>query len=347
MDHSLDIVLTAAQGPTRLAESRRVAQHGVLLVSQASQPMNGNAQRHKATSVSPTPVEIAWSLDLEAVAIPSVSIVIPVFNGPELIKACLSALSHTLPRSYNVEIVVVDDASSAETVAAIHHAASLDPRVRIVSNGENVGFIDSCNRGAEASRSDILVLLNSDTVPRPGWLETLLTTFRTQPDAGAVGGKLLFPDGTLQEAGCIVFADGSAANAGRGHPAPDAPLFNFVREVDYCSGAMLATPRDLFRKVGGFDTRYRPGYYEDTDYCFQLRQRGYRVFYQPDSVIVHKEGGSAGTDLSRGMKRYQVNNQQKFVDKWKSVIARHPLPPSDYDLATWTSLLTFRPSWHV
>src|SRR5207253_716882 len=136
--------------------------------------------------------------------------------------------------------------------------------------------------------------------------------FHDYPDAGAVGGKLIFPDGTLQEVGGIVFCDGSAANFGRGDDEIDALLYNFVREVDYCSGALLATRRTLFLDLGGFDTRYSPAYCEDSDYCFNLRENGYRVYYQPESAIIHLEGATAGTDVTRGVKRYQVLNNEKF-----------------------------------
>jgi GT2 family glycosyltransferase len=152
--------------------------------------------------------------------------------------------------------------------------------------------------------------------------------------AGAVGGKLLYPDGILQEAGGIIFSDASGHNFGRYDPQANAPLYNYLREVDYCSGALLATPRPLFKQLGGFDTRYSPAYYEDTDYCFNLWQNGYRVYYQPESVIIHFEGVSSGTDVTLGVKRYQMVNQTKFVEKWGAVLASQPKPPTHLNQAT-------------
>jgi GT2 family glycosyltransferase len=157
-------------------------------------------------------------------------------------------------------------------------------------------------------------------------LRALLRTFREHPDAGAVGGKLLYPDGRLQEAGSSVFSDGSAANFGRDDRVIEAPAYNYLREVDYCSGALLATPRALFAEIGGFDKRYAPGYYEDTDYCFEVRKHGYRVYYQPESVVVHTEGGTGGTDLTSGAKRFQVVNHEKFARKWKDALRAQPKP---------------------
>jgi O-antigen biosynthesis protein len=205
-------------------------------------------------------------------------------------------------------------------------------------NPKNAGFVASCNRGASAATGEIIIFLNNDTLPLPGWLTSLLQTFRDHPDAGAVGGKLVFPDGRLQEAGGVIFADGSGANFGRGDHEVDAPLYNYVREVDYCSGALLATRRSLFEEIGGFDTRYCPAYYEDADYCFAVREKGSRVYYQPDSTIIHLEGATSGTDLSSGVKQYQVVNQAKFVEKWGHMLKRQRPRPGRYTHETWYAL---------
>ena len=102
-------------------------------------------------------------------------------------------------------------------------------------------------------------------------------------------------------------------------------------KVDYCSGAVLATPRDLFVNLGTFDNRYRPAYYEDSDYCFTLRSHGYSVYYQPESVVIHVEGATSGTDLSSGAKKnLKIINRTKFVDKWAHVLREHYSPPDDY-----------------
>jgi O-antigen biosynthesis protein len=148
----------------------------------------------------------------------------------------------------------------------------------------------------------------------------------------------LFVDGTLQEAGGMLFEDGSAANFGRGDPDIDDPIYNFVREVDYCSGALLATRRDVFEQLGRFDSRYAPAYNEDSDYCFSLRQAGYRVYYQPACTIVHIEGVSSGRDLTAGVKQYQVVNKQKFVAKWFEELRQQPQRPSEDDAAAWRAL---------
>ncbi|HEY8292967.1 MAG TPA: glycosyltransferase family 2 protein, partial [Thermomicrobiales bacterium] len=267
------------------------------------------------------------------------SIVVPVHNKAAYTLACLAQLQAVLPAASNAgEIIVVDDASIDDTPGVVGRACAMDPRIRALRNTENQGFLASCNRGASAASGDIVVFLNNDTLPQPGWLRALLMLFRAYPDAGAVGSKLIYPDLTLQEAGGVIFSDGSGCNFGRGDAEIDAPLYNYVREVDYCSGASLATRRDLFTLLGGFDTRFAPAYYEDVDYCFQMRSRGYRVYYQPESVVIHCEGVSSGTDITRGVKSYQVVNQRKFVEKWRDALREQPSPPDEYSAVTWHAL---------
>ena len=210
--------------------------------------------------------------------------------------------------------------------------------MKILRNPENVGFIMSCNRGAEAAQGDILVFLNNDTLPLSGWLSPLLRILRDNPEAGAVGGKLIYQDGTLQEAGGVIFSDGSACNFGKFDKTPNAPLYDFLREVDYCSGALLATRRAVFLELGGFDERFNPAYYEDADYCFSLRARGYRVYYQPESVVIHFEGVSSGTDTNTGVKSYQAVNRRKFIEKWREALRHYYPAPQQYDAASLQTL---------
>jgi GT2 family glycosyltransferase/2-polyprenyl-3-methyl-5-hydroxy-6-metoxy-1,4-benzoquinol methylase len=336
LDQTIDVVMLspADPEPARLAEARRVARTAVATLS-CSPP--AAAQPDFAaigTSLEPE-LTVDWRVDRKATTLPAVSIVIPSFNGGAYLETCLRALAETLPHGFRGEVLVVDDASTDDTPGLLERWAKRDSRLRSLRNPENAGFITSCNRGAGAAIGDILLFLNNDTLPLPGWLPPLLRAFEAFADAGAVGGKLLYPDGRLQEAGGVVFSDGSGANFGRGDVDAEDPLYSYVREVDYCSGAFLATRRALFAELGGFDPHYAPAYYEDTDYCFKLRQNGYRVYYQPESRIIHVEGASCGTDLASGLKHYQVLNRTKFADRWRDVLHRHPAPPGRFDRATW------------
>lgn len=249
---------------------------------------------------------------------PLVSVIIPAHNHVATTVACLQSIADTWFESLLVQIILVDDASTDETAAL----AGLLHGVDVVSNGHNQGFVRSCNRGAAIARGRYICFLNNDTVVRDAWLDELVSLAETDPTIGGVGSKLVYPDGKLQEAGAVIFRDGNGWNYGRmGDPSDSR--YNFVREVDYCSGAALMVRADAFRELRGFDELYAPAYYEDTDLCFGLRSLGYRVMYQPNSVVVHYEGVSSGTDITSGTKRFQEINRSKFVSKWNDVLANH------------------------
>ncbi len=324
VDHSVDVVAVEGANADALAEACRVAATSVI--------------NFRTGAAGEPALEFHWLNELAGRLLPSTSIIIPVFNQWKQTAACLAALRETLPEDFRGEIIVVDDASTDETSEGLARLSVEFKLLRTMRNDTNAGFVDSCHRGTEGATGEFLVFLNNDTVPLAGWLPPLLRTFEIFPNVGAVGGKLLFPDGRLQEAGGIIFRDGSAAHFGRGDANASKSLFNYAREIDYCSGALLATPRALFEELGGFDAAYRPGYYEDTDYCFRLREHGRRVYYQPESQVVHVEGATAGTNHSEGMKRHQEINLLRFRERWQRELAEQPERPVQFDEDAWYML---------
>jgi GT2 family glycosyltransferase len=327
LDSTIDIVVVRTSDRLMLEEARRVANYAVLDLTE----IDGRPS-----------VSIHWIAD-DQCSTTSVSIIIPTHQGGQRLAACLNAVSETLPSSFVGEILVTADGMGRNKLRELTSFARRDDRIVVLTTPQNLGFVSSCNYAAERATGEILVFLNDDTLPLPGWLSPLVSPLEDDSSVGAVGGQLLYPDGTLQEAGGVIFKDGTGANFGRGDYDPGRPLYQFVRRVDYCSGALLATWRSLFRELGGFDTRYCPAYFEDVDFCFQAKAQGLHTIYQPASQIIHLEGGTCGTNAKSGIKRFQEINRAKFVEKWKERLVDQSEPPDRYDLACWYALSTHCP----
>lgn len=256
-------------------------------------------------------------LHFEKVDNPTVSIVIPVYNQIHYTYACLvSILEHTKDVTY--EVIIADDVSTDAT----EHLSEYAEGLVICRNSTNQGFLRNCNNAARSARGKYVMFLNNDTQVTPGWLSSLVNLIEKDPTIGMVGSKLVYPDGRLQEAGGIIWSDGSGWNYGR-LDDPDKPEYNYVKDVDYISGAAILLSNDLWKQIGGFDTRFAPAYCEDSDLAFEVRKAGYRVVYQPLSKVIHFEGVSNGTDVQgSGLKRYQVVNSKKLKEKWADEFAK-------------------------
>ena len=247
---------------------------------------------------------------------PRVSVLISVFNQWPLTYACLRSIlgnTHGIP----YEVVLVDDASSDATAQVLTKVLGITS----VRNAVNRGFLHSCNRGLEHCRGELVLYLNNDTQVTAGWLAALVDTLDKESSIGAVGAKLVHTNGRLQEAGSIIWSDGSVIGYGRGAD-PNESCFNYQRDVDYCSAACLLVRKTLLAQLGGFDSRYAPGYYEDTDLCLGIRSLGFRVVYQPASTVIHHE--NASSSFQDALVR-TATNQKIFVDNWAGLLRRQSL----------------------
>jgi GT2 family glycosyltransferase len=269
----------------------------------------------------------AKHMGLKSSTKPLVSIIIPIYGQIGFTIRCLKSISLNLPKC-TFEIIVIDDASRDHSLAILKFVKG----VKVFKNATNKGFIYSCNFGAKKARGEYLYFLNNDTQVTSGWLDHLIQTFKDFPGTGLVGSKLVYPNGKLQEAGGIIWRDGAAWNFGK-YQDPKEPVFNYAREVDYCSGASIMIPKIIFNMMKGFDPYYSPAYCEDSDLALRLRDRGYRVIYQPLSTVAHFEGITSGKDTNSGIKSYQVTNLQKQYKRWKPRLLNHQANGKDIDLA--------------
>lgn len=252
---------------------------------------------------------------------PEVSVVVSVYGQLDVTLRCILSILQSADKT-QFEILVVDDRSPDRSGAELAAALEGMPGFRVILNETNLGFLRSCNTAAATATAPFLYFLNNDTIVLDGWMDELVRTFRDEPEAGLVGAKLVYPDGRLQEAGGVVWSDGSAANYGR-LDDPQAPAYTYMRDVDYVSGAAILISAKAWQDVGGFSDILAPAYYEDTDVAMKLRAAGWRVLYQPLAVVVHVEGVSSGTDLGTGMKRYQVVNRETFRSAWRETLAAY------------------------
>jgi len=249
---------------------------------------------------------------------PKVSIIITTLNQVELLKKNLASIkSKSTYKNYEIIIVTNNTDPNSEMRKFLE---TVDCSVYIYD--KDYLFADMNNFGASKSSGEFLLFLNDDVeIVSPNWLEAFLS-LALKENVGAVGGKLLYSNGKLQEAGCIVWKNGNAWNYGK-NSNPQDPKFNYVREVDYCSGSCLFVNKKIFEQAGKFDTMYDPAYCEDVDLCFSIRKLGLSVLYQPLASIIHHEGITQGISVEEGIKSYQSVNQKKFFNKWKQVLESH------------------------
>ncbi len=254
---------------------------------------------------------------------PVASVIILVMDEVDRLVSCLESLV-ALPEAPPHEIVVVGNGTPVETLAALAHRESLV----VVPCPVNLGFAGGCNWGARFARGRHLVFLNDDTEVEAGWLQALVDVAQGEPRVGAVGSRLLAADGSLQEAGSVLWRDAGTHQVGRGL-APGSPAYDRVREVDYCSGCGLLVTREAWDAVGGFDERYFPAYHEDVDLCLALRAHGFRTVYAPGARLVHHGGASLPDDLRT---RVAIRNGRRFIAKWGDALRDFDPPPAGGDL---------------
>lgn len=251
-------------------------------------------------------------LVFEKEADPQISIILVLFNQAPLTLLCLQSLLKN--SDVGIQLLIIDNCSSDRTTELLDRIDGAE----IIRNQENIGFLKAVNQGAELASCPYLLLLNNDATIGQKALSNALLRIESCAEIGAVGAKIKLLDGSLQEAGSIIWSDGRCLGYGRGD-LPEAAAYQFSRDVDYCSGAFLLIRTEQFLQMGGFDEDFAPAYYEESDYCVRLKKAGYRVVYEPQSEIIHYE--FASSNGYQGASKLQIQNREKFIEKHAEFLA--------------------------
>lgn len=266
-------------------------------------------------------IDTSIPIEFPEVTDPVVSIVIPVHNNWDYTYRCLKSIrENTGDVAY--EVIIADDQSDDETI----NTQNVIKNIRYLRNDDVLHFVRNCKKAASEAKGRYINFLNNDVVVHPGWLSSLIMVLESDEKAGIVGSKLIYPDGRLQEAGGIIWNDATGWNYGK-LDDPDKSEYNYLKETDYISGASLMVRKELWEQVEGFDEHFAPAYYEDTDLAFRVRASGYKVIYQPLSVITHFEGISHGTNEQAGVKKYQAVNRDKFYKRYSNILENEQEKP--------------------
>jgi GT2 family glycosyltransferase len=213
---------------------------------------------------------------------PRVSVIVPAYGQARYTVECLLSIAAAGAGRQAFEVIVADDASPDDTQELLQDVQNL----RLIRQPENIGFIKNCNSAAAAARGSLIVFLNNDTQVQPGWLDAMVSVFDEEEHVGAVGPRLVFADGHLQDAGGRVRRQVAVELLGL-NGSPTDPRWIYRRDVDYISGACVMIDADVFRELGGFDVALAPAYCEDLELGLRLAERGLRSVYVPDAEVVH------------------------------------------------------------
>jgi len=257
-----------------------------------------------------------------------VSIIIPTRDRVDLLRPCIESIlgsAHAYPG--RLELLIVDNDSAEASTREYFGSLSADSRVRIIAYTGQFNWSGINNAAAHVTRSEVLIFLNNDTVVLSAkWcLELVANAMR--PDVGAVGARLLYGDGTVQHAGVILGVEGAAGHECIGETLASGGYFgrtHLQRSTAAVTGACLATRRELFEKLGGFDDLELKVAFSDIDYCLKVRRAGYRVVYNPLATLYHFESKSRGHELTNAQKKRHRSESDCLQRRWERELRADP-----------------------
>jgi GT2 family glycosyltransferase len=261
------------------------------------------------------PLFARQKLDFSCTEPAAVSVIMVMFNKLDLTLAALDSLRRNFAGP--IELILADSGSTDES----RHVERYVTGAKIIRFSHNVGFLEACNAALGEVSAPVTLYLNNDILLQHNAVASALRRLASAETIGAVGGKIIRTNGALQEAGCIVWRDGSTEGYLR-DADPNIPEANFVREVDFCSGVCIAVKTEVLKQLGGFDPEFKPAYFEETDLCIRIQQAGYKIIYDPAVSIIHQEYSSGDSAIATVM---MAQNSPKFRRKHQQYLrTRYP-----------------------
>jgi GT2 family glycosyltransferase len=262
-------------------------------------------------------------VELPHADVPVASIIVLGWRNTGIIDALASVRLHCADVPYEVIIVLngADDAVVDIVEQRVTGALVLESSV-------NLGFGGGCDFAATHARGDYLVFLNDDAIVQQGWLTALVRTAQSETGAAVVGSRMVFPDGRLQEAGCVLWSNGGTWQVGHGARDVDN-LHRQRRDTAYCSGAGMLVDRRVFAQLNGFDEIFYPAYFEDVDLCLRVHNAGLRVIFEPTAALVHAQSQSSHAYYQRFL---YLRNLETLRTRWAHVLQALPTEPTDHSI---------------
>ena len=252
------------------------------------------------------------------------SIIVPVHNQISYTQQCLRAIKNNTLHPF--ELVIVDNGSSLDALLSVVYILSWFPQTMLLRNSANKGFTIAANQGIILARGEYIVLLNNDVLPHLQWLSKLAECAESDPLIGVVGPKVLVPGtDTIHAMGGMLFTrEGTYLPLGRGAGLND-PRFQDVLDCQYVEGSCMLVKRQVLDRVGLFDEVFSPGYFEDADFCFRVREAGFRCVCCPDAVVSHYSTVTASLpELSESLGAASKRNEQVFRQRWAHMLPENP-----------------------
>ncbi len=268
---------------------------------------------------------------------PLVSVIIPNKDQAEMLKTCIESLTR-LTSWPSYEILVVENNSTSEEIFRCYREIAKDPRIRLLRYKKPFNYSAINNFAASRARGDYLLFLNNDvTVRDADWMSEMLGVCQ-RPDVGAVGAKLLYPDGTIQHAGCVIgmggiagamFVDMPSERSGYLHKA------SILQDLSAVTAACMMTKKEVFLSCGGFEEKLTVAF-NDMDYCLRLGERSLRVVYDPYACLTHWESRTRGAeDTEEKVRRFQ-SEIEYFRTRWIRILKEgDPCYNKNLSLSRW------------